>query len=444
MQDVWNKSISSIESAISKQSFDTWIRPTRIIAWGDSEVTIGVPNRFFRDWVADNYSDLIASSLSSAMGQRPAVKFIIDPPIERDEPPPEEDNEPQAFLAPTTYVPPPFLNPKYTFSNFVVGSSNQFANAACMAVADVPAKAYNPLFLYGGVGLGKTHLLHAIAHHILSRDHGVRICYISSERFINDLISSIQHDKMADFRNRYRNMDVLLVDDIQFIAGKDRTQEEFFHTFNTLYESHRQIVVSSDSFPKDIRGLEERLRSRFEWGLIADIQAPDLETKIAILNRNAAVQNIPLPSEVGHLIADRVKSNIRELEGCLLRISAYSSITGRPIDLAMAEEVLEKIFTSRERRITIDAIMRAVAKHFEIRVSDLKSKKRVRSISVPRQIAMFIARIHTKASLPEIGRHFGGKDHTTVIHSYNKIDRLIKIDKETERHIQDIVNMLEE
>jgi chromosomal replication initiator protein len=445
MENAWNESLSHIESNISKQSFDTWIRPTRVVAWSDSEITLAVPNRFFRDWVADNYSDLIASSLSTATGRRPEVKFVVKPPVgeARDAPEGVDEDEPHGPEARPAYVPPPFLNPKYTFSSFVVGSSNQFAHAACVAVADMPAKAYNPLFLYGGVGLGKTHLLHAIGHHALSRDRDVRICYISSERFINDLISSIQHDRTAEFRNRYRSMDVLLVDDIQFIAGKDRTQEEFFHTFNTLYENNSQIVVSADSFPKDIRGLEERLRSRFEWGLIADIQSPDLETKVAILNRKAAEQNIPLPREVAHLIADRVKSNIRELEGCLLRISAYSSITGRPLDQPMAEEVLERIFTRKEHRITIDAIQRTVAKQFNIRVSDLKSKKRIRSISLPRQVAMYISRNHTRASLPEIGRHFGGKDHTTVIHSYNKIDNLIKTDKELEHQINTIISEIE-
>jgi chromosomal replication initiator protein len=446
MQNVWNESLSQIESSISKQSFDTWIRPTRIVAWSDSEVTLAVPNRFFRDWVADNYSDLIAHSLTATVGRQTEVKVIVQPSLEGAGPAvadPDED-EPRATKSDPAYVPPPFLNPKYTFSSFVVGSSNQFANAACVAVADMPAKAYNPLFVYGGVGLGKTHLLHAIGHNVLSRNRGARVCYISSERFINDLISSIQHDRMAEFRNRYRSMDVLLVDDIQFIAGKDRTQEEFFHTFNTLYENNSQIVVSSDSFPKDIRGLEERLCSRFEWGLIADIQIPDLETKVAILNRKASEQNIPISREVAHLIADRVKSNIRELEGCLLRISAYSSITGQPIDQAMAEEVLERIFTRKEHRITIEAIQRAVAKNFNIRVSDLKSKKRIRSISLPRQIAMFISRNHTRASLPEIGRHFGGKDHTTVIHSYNKIDNLIKTDRELEYQINNIIKGLDD
>jgi chromosomal replication initiator protein len=440
MHELWNRGLSRIESLIGKQSFETWIRPTRLVSVGDDEVTIAVPSRLFRDWVADNYSEIIASSLSPLLGKRPTIKFIVEPREEND----KESPTAPAVQVPTRFVPPSHLNPRYTFSNFVVGSSNQFAHAACMAVADMPARAYNPLFIYGGSGLGKTHLLHAIGHQALNRQKGMRICYISSERFINDLISSIQHDRMADFRNRYRGIDLLLVDDIHYIAGKERTQEEFFHTFNTLHESHRQIVISADTFPKEITGLEERLRSRFEWGLIADIQPPDLETKVAILNQKAVEQKIDLPPEVAHLIASKIKHNVRELEGCLLRVSADSSITGRPIDIAMAEEILDRIFASKERRITIDAIQRAVAKAYGIRVSDLKSKRRVRSIALPRQVAMHIARTQTKASLPEIGRHFGGKDHTTVIHSYNKIENLLDTDKELERKINNIIKGLEE
>ena len=443
MHDVWKQSLSKIETAIGKQSFDTWIRPAKLISLEEKEVTISVPSRFFRDWVSDNFSDVIASSLSSVLGRRPVVKFVVEP--RQAEGQLEISGEPTAPApAQPTYVPPTFLNPKYTFSNFVVGSSNQFAHAACKAVADMPARAYNPLFIYGGSGLGKTHLLHAIGHEAFKRERAARVCYISSERFINDLISSIQRDRMGEFRNRYRNMDVLLVDDIHYIAGKERTQEEFFHTFNTLHESHKQIVISADTFPKEIPGLEERLRSRFEWGLIADIQPPDLETKVAILNQKANEQKLNLPADVAHLIASRIKYNVRELEGCLLRISADSSITGRPIDVAMAEEVLDKIFASKEKRITIEAIQRAVAKSFGIRLGELKSKKRVRSIALPRQVAMYIARNNTKASLPEIGRHFGGKDHTTVIHSYNKIDNLVKTDKELDRKITNIVKGLEE
>jgi chromosomal replication initiator protein len=443
MHRIWSQCLKKIESELNRQSFETWIKPTRLVSLENGEATVAVPNRLFREWIEENYSEIISSSISSVMGRRLSVKFVVDSHASDVEEPPTEEYATSEGVRRRDYVPPPFLNAKYTFDNFIVGASNQFAHAASMAVADMPARAYNPLFIYGGVGLGKTHLLHAIGHHILSRTRGVRISYVSCERFVNELIRSLRQDCMDEFRSRYRSIDVLLIDDIHFMAGKDRTQEEFFHTFNELFESHRQIVLSADSLPRDIRGLQERLRNRFEWGLIADIQAPDLETKIAILQHKAKGLNIRLPTDVAHLIAGRVQSNIRELEGCLLRISAYSSITGRPIDLAMAQEVLEKIFAIKERRITIDAIQKAVAKAFGVRVSDLKGKKRVRSISLPRQVAMYIARNHTKASLPEIGRQFGGKDHTTVIHSYNKIEKLVKTDKDLERQIREILKQLE-
>ncbi|MZH46199.1 MAG: chromosomal replication initiator protein DnaA, partial [Nitrospinae bacterium] len=335
------------------------------------------------------------------------------------------------------------LNPKYDFSNFVVGSNNQFANAAALAVASHPAMAYNPLFLYGAVGLGKTHLLHAIGNKIRENNPDSRVRYISAESFTVDLIESIKRDKMPSFRKRYRPLDVLLVDDIQFIAGKERTQEEFFYTFNALYESHKQLVISSDRYPKDIHNMEERLRSRFESGLVADINPPDLETKVAILYKKADFHKKTIPQDVAIFIAGNIKSNIRELEGFLLRVIAYSSFTHRKLDLELTEEVLKDFTLDKNKHFTISNIIKFVAAYYGLKVSDIKSKRRTRDISIPRQIAMFLCREHTKSSLPEIGRQFGGKDHTTVIFSHKKISKLIKENKELETSIQEIINLIE-
>lgn len=434
MKKVWAECLQVIAGKVGSQVFETWFVPIGLSSIDKKSITLSVPNSFFKDWIEEHYFSLIEGVVKEVSQQDLRINMVIE----------NEDLSGQgrgASIKKRGFV--NGLNPNYTFENFVVGPSNQFAHAASLAVSDLPAKAYNPLFIYGGVGLGKTHLMHAISHHVLNKNHNMKIAYISSESFINELIGSIQHDRMVSFRNKYRNMDVLLVDDIQFLSGKDRTQEEFFHTFNTLYESHKQIVVSSDSFPKDIPGLEERLRSRFEWGLIADIQPPDLETKIAILNKKAEKRNIKLPLDVADLIANKIKSNIRELEGCLTRISAFSSLTGSEINLSLAKEILQDMFLKRDRYIDINIIQKAVAKYFGVSVLDLKSKKRDRAVTVPRQIAMYLCRSLTNSSLPEIGKSFGGKDHTTVIHSCKKIEELKKENRKIYTDIENINHLLE-
>jgi chromosomal replication initiator protein len=314
------------------------------------------------------------------------------------------------------------LNPRYTFDTFIVGSSNQFAHAACRAVAELPSRSYNPLYIYGGVGLGKTHLMHAVGHYVLQHDRNLKLTYISSERFMNEMINAVRYDRVIDFRERYRSVDLLLVDDIQFLAGKEGTQTEFFHTFNALYDSQKQIVLSSDCPPHEIPALEERLRSRFEWGLIADIQSPDLETKIAILKKKAETEAVPLPDDVAIYIAGRIKSNIRELEGSLIRLIAYASLTGQEISLSLAQEVLKNILDHDARAVTIEIIQKYVADYYNLKLVELKSRNNSKSVAMPRQIAMYLCKSLTHASLPEIGRSFGGKHHSTVIHSIRKVE----------------------
>jgi chromosomal replication initiator protein len=320
------------------------------------------------------------------------------------------------------------LNPRYTFDTFIVGSSNQFAHAACRAVAEAPSRSYNPLFIYGGVGLGKTHLMHAIGHYVLLHDRNLVLTYISSERFMNEMINAVRYDRLIDFRERYRSVDVLLVDDVQFLAGKEGTQNEFFHTFNALYDSQKQIVLSSDCPPHEIEQLEERLRSRFEWGLIADIQSPDLETKVAILKKKAEAEAVPLPDSVAIYIAGRIKSNIRELEGSLIRLIAYASLTGRELSVDLAQEVLRNVKDHEEKAVTIDHIQKFVSEYYQLKLADLKSRNNSKSIAMPRQVAMYLCKSLTHASLPEIGRSFGGKHHSTVIHSIRKVETLRKVD----------------
>ena len=442
---LWKKCLEKIEEQILPENYTTWFSPTYPRAFDEGLMTIAVPNQFYRKCLIENYRDLIETTLKSVAEKSILVDFCIESEIIAQT---EHINE-----APEVPVTEPIessissvsssLNPKYDFSNFVVGSSNQFAHAAALAVASHPAMAYNPLFLYGAVGLGKTHLLHAIGNKIRENNPDSRVRYISAESFTVDLIESIKRDKMPSFRKRYRPLDVLLVDDIQFIAGKERTQEEFFYTFNALYESHKQLVISSDRYPKDIHNMEERLRSRFESGLVADINPPDLETKVAILYKKADFHKKTIPQDVAIFIAGNIKSNIRELEGFLLRVIAYSSFTHRKLDLELTEEVLKDFTLDKNKHFTISNIIKFVAAYYGLKVSDIKSKRRTRDISIPRQIAMFLCREHTKSSLPEIGRQFGGKDHTTVIFSHKKISKLIKENKELETSIQEIINLIE-
>ena len=389
-----------------------------------------VPNAQFKDWLAENYQAVITEALTEIGRADVQVVFDSEPTASRAPP-----GEPAAGGSATAVA----LNPKYTFESFVVGSSNQFAHAAARAVAEIPSKSYNPLFLYGGVGLGKTHLMHAIGHYIQARNRHLNLLYISSDRFINEMINAIRFDRLPAFRQKYRSIDVLLVDDIQFIAGKDRTQEEFFHIFNALHDAQKQIVISSDCPPRQIPTLEERLHSRFEWGLIADIQPPDIETKVAILRKKAEAERVELPENVALFIASKVRTNIRELEGSLIRLIAYASLTGRDIDLALAQEILRDLLHTDDKPITIEMIQKFVADHYNVKLTELKAKNNSKAVAEPRQIAMYLTKTLTDASLPEIGKGFGGKHHSTVIHSVRKIDTMRKRDPEFDRLINSFV-----
>jgi chromosomal replication initiator protein len=430
MEDLWSKVIDSLKERIGQQNFDIWIKPIHFLSMEGGNVELEVPNRFFKEWIHEHYSPHIRDALSFFTQKPCHLQFRIrnEKMDEKDFISPSLQN--QNTKAPHTFQ--PIFNPKYTFDHFVVGASNQFANAACLAVANLPAKNYNPLFIYGGVGLGKTHLLHAIGNHIF-QNHILpevkKICYLSSEEFTNELINSLRYEKMDEFRNKFRRMDILLIDDIQFIAGKERTQAEFFHTFNSLYEARKQIVVTSDKFPKDIPNFEERLRSRFEWGLIADIQPPDIETKVAILKKKAEIEKISLPNDVAFFLASQIDSNIRVLEGSLIRIGAFASLTKTPVDIQLAKEVLKNIIKLKEELISIDVIQKVISSFFNIKISDLKVKRKTKGYVVPRQIAMYLCRKLTNTSLLEIGEKFGGKDHSTVLHSIKKVEE--KIEKET-------------
>jgi chromosomal replication initiator protein len=430
MEDLWPKVADALREKVGQQNFDIWIKPIHYISGEGEKVELEVPNRFFKEWINEHYSAHIKEAISLLTHMPCQLQFRVRNENTNgkeavSQPLPSQEKH---FLHPLQ----PIFNPKYTFDHFVVGASNQFAHAACLAVADSPAKNYNPLFIYGGVGLGKTHLLHAIRNHIVQ--HRIlpevrKIFYISSEEFTNELINSLRYEKMDEFRNKFRRMDILLIDDIQFIAGKERTQAEFFHTFNSLYEARKQIVVTSDKFPKDIPNFEERLRSRFEWGLIADIQPPDTETKVAILRKKAETENIVLPNDVAFFLASQIDSNIRVLEGSLIRIGAFSSLTKTPIDIQLAKEVLKNIIKPKEEFVSIDLVQKVVSNFFNMKISDLKVKRKYKGYVLPRQIAMYLSRKLTNASLLEIGDKFGGKDHSTVLHSIKKIEQ--KMTKET-------------
>ena len=443
MKEIWNQVLSALSNQLSQKAFDIWIRPLKLLNMRPGLLEMEVPNKFFKDWIAENYQTLIKEALRQITKKSYVLQLHLKE--EKDEkegkPRPPEKGQPLSQIK--TTLREDGLNPSYNFEAFVVGSCNQFAHAAALAVANLPAKNYNPLLVYGGVGLGKTHLLNAIGNHIVQNDPSVKVCSLSSEKFTNELINCIRYEKMTDFRNKYRNKDVLLVDDIQFLGGKERTQEEFFHTFNSLYDSHKQIVITSDKPPKDIPGLEERLRSRISWGLIADIQPPDIETKVAILCKKAEIYNIALSNEVGLFLASQLGSNIRELEGTLTRLRAYSSLTGQDINLSMAKETLKDILSDREKMISIENIQKIVANYYNIKVPDLKSSKKIKIFVFPRQLAMYLSRTMTKSSFPEIGSKFGGKDHSTVIHAVRQIEKKIGEDRETKNVIETIKNELQ-
>ncbi len=418
---LWGRILAALETRIPATSLETWVRPCRLAAVHGDHLRIAAPSRFARDLLAQRHADALQAAAREVLGGSPRVSFEVD----RDPPRPDASAD---APPPGAVASPSGLSARYTFESFVVGNSNQFAQAACQAVADLPSKAYNPLFLYGGVGLGKTHLLHAVGHQVARAYPQMKVLYLSSERFTNELINAIRYDRTAEFRGKYRNIDLLLIDDIQFISGKERTQEEFFHTFNDLYEARKQIVLSSDAAPKEIPEIEERLRSRFEWGLIADIQPPDFETRVAILKKKAEVERVRLGDDVAYLIASRIKANIREIEGSLTRMIAFCALSGREMTIELAQEVLSDLWGEDERVISVDHIQRKVADFFGIKLSDLRAQNRARSVSFPRQIAMYLARQLTHASLSEIGRSFGGKDHTTVLHAVEKIQSLLQDD----------------
>jgi chromosomal replication initiator protein len=445
--NVWNSILAAVEKRINHESYTTWFKPISFLDNDGAAIRLRVPDRVFEDWILNNYRDVFEEAMEEVGVTGIAVHFEVHSPgldgpkmeirtqtafaqkVEASSKPASIRHvQVESVTAATRSIDTEQaelpLNQKYTFGTFVVGSCNQFAHAAALAVADSPSKTYNPLYLYGGVGLGKTHLMCAIGHQIKEQNRHLRLSYISAEKFMNELINAIRYDQTMTFREKYRSIDVLLIDDIQFMAGKERTQEEFFHTFNALYDGQKQIIISSDCPPKEIPTLEERLHSRFEWGLIADIQPPDLETKVAILRKKAESEKLALPDNVAMFIANKIRSNIRELEGSLVRLTALSSLKGEPISLALAQEALKNIVDEEDKAVTIEGIQKIVAEFYNLKVADLKSKSNARTISFPRQIAMYLCKTLTKSSLPEIGREFGGKHHTTVMHSVSKITEL--------------------
>ncbi|MBZ5538993.1 MAG: chromosomal replication initiator protein DnaA [Acidobacteriia bacterium] len=440
--NTWDKFLEHVKPRVNTNTFSTWFQPTRLERVENGTLFVHVPKVVFRRVLTQTYGEIVKAVLHQIGLPTAQVQYVCT----------EEEAAPAHSVAPVVPIRQSKLdfdnaeyqlNTRYTFDTFVVGGSNAFAHAAARAVAEQPSKAYNPLFLYGGVGMGKTHLMHAIGHTIKKRNPAARLTYISAEKFTIEVINSLRFDRMISFRDRFHTVDVLLVDDIQFIAGKERTQEEFFHTFNSLYEQQKQIVISSDCLPKEINSIEERLRSRFEWGLIADIAPPDLETKIAILQKKAENDRFPLPNDVAEFIARSIKSNVRELEGALTRLIAYTSLTGTIVSLATAQQVLKNIIATQEKRVTIEVIQKRVCEHYNLRDQDLKVRSNTRAIAFPRQVAMYLVKQLTTASLPEIGRQFGGKHHTTVLHSINKIEEQRKSDKDLNRTITRLLDVLQ-
>ncbi len=440
---IWTDILNRVETKVNRHSFYTWFKPTVFVAQSEQNVTVQVPNGLFRDWLTKHYSGVISEALCELQQEGLQILFVPASEHSLKTIPATNPSSKQSLktIPSTNPLSPPVvevkptparrggLNPRYTFDSFVVGLSNQFAHAASLAVAEAPSRSYNPLFLYGGVGLGKTHLMHAMGQYLLNQAPDLKLTYISSERFMNEMINAVRYDRILDFRQRYRTIDVLLVDDIQFLAGKEGTQTEFFHTFNSLHDAQKQIVISSDCQPNEIPSLEERLRSRFQWGLIADIQPPDLETKVAILKKKAGAEAVPLPDDVALYIAGKIKSNVRELEGSLIRLIAYASLTGSAISLPLAQEVLRDILGSDDQNVTIEMIQKFIANYYQLRIIDLKSRNNSKTVTLPRQIAMYLSKNLTNNSLPQIGKSFGGKHHSTVIHSIKKIKNQCKNDR---------------
>lgn len=439
--DLWQQVLSVIQTKLSKPSFDTWLKSTKASVFTETQLVVCAPSNFAREWLEGRYKKMIAETVYEYLGRDVDVKFVL----QDTEPPAAKPAQLAASTAPAVAASPEdgghynTLNPKYTFDTFVIGSGNRFAHAASLAVAEAPAKTYNPLFLYGGVGLGKTHLMHAIGNYVLEHNPSARVVYISSEKFTNEFINAVRDNRGEDFRNKYRKIDVLLIDDIQFLAGKEGTQEEFFHTFNALHEERKQIIISSDRLPKEIPTLEDRLRSRFEWGLNTDIQPPDLETRIAILRKKAKAENLDIPNEAMVYIANQIDTNIRELEGALIRVVAYSSLINQDITTHLAAEALKDIIpSSRPKIITIQDIQLRVGEFYNLKLDEFKARKRTKAVAFPRQVAMYLSRELTDYSLPKIGEAFGGRDHTTVIHAHEKITNMLQNDPDLYKVIQAI------
>ncbi|HAA34950.1 MAG TPA: chromosomal replication initiator protein DnaA [Firmicutes bacterium] len=451
LADIWRSVLLEMEKILSKPSYETWLKTTRPLKLQNDTLIVEVPNEFTKDWLQNHYRSTISNAVQKVSNCDYYIQFVTpqssafneqrnrikNHSLNHKASHSDEHMGKKDFSGTCKW-----LNPKYTFESFVIGSSNRLAHAASLAVAEAPSRAYNPLFIYGGVGLGKTHLMHAIGHYVISHNTSEKVDYLSSEKFTNQFINAIRDNKTVEFRNKYRNVDVLLIDDIQFLAGKEQTQEEFFHTFNALHENNKQIVISSDRPPKEIPTLEDRLRSRFEWGLITDIHPPDLETRIAILRKKSLQEGIVIPDDVLTFIAQKVENNIRELEGALIRIIAYASLEDKAINLKIAREALKDFFTQKHKNLTPEEIISTTASYFKITVQDMKSKKRTQNFSLPRQIAMYLCRELTDLSLPRIGEEFGGKDHTTVIHAHKKISANMASDEKLLRYLKDIKNLL--
>ena len=441
IEEAWTKTVTAIGSKVGTQTFDLWFKPLKVIHLHDEQIVLEVPNKFFKEWIEDHYPGIISETMQELLERQVSVKFKVfekkeDPALRKIETKQENRRAKLASLG-------IFLSPKFTFDTFVVGSSNQFANAAARAIADAPGKAYNPLFIFGGVGLGKTHLMNAIGNKIIDNQKNVKLLYAPAEQFTNEFVYSMRNDKMDEFKKKYRSLDVFIIDDIQFIAGKSGTQEELFHTFNALYDSHKQIVFSSDRPPKDISPITERLRSRFGMGLIADIQIPDVETKMAILGKKSEMEGIQLPEDVSYFLASKIKSNIRDLEACMIRLGAHASLTGQIITIEMTKNVLKDLIHEEEKALTVEYVQKTVCEYFGLKVQEIKAKKRTRDIAFPRQIAMYLSKALTDSSLSEIGKNFGGKDHSTVIHACKLIEERRKKDEDFDKKIDYLMKKIQ-
>lgn len=439
LEEIWNNSLLKLEEKVGQNIVDLWFRPIKLTQVKEQQITVDIPNRFFKDWIEDNYPDIIAESIGGILSYPVSVRFKIAEKIDPDVKKMDMRLESRRQKLANRGI---YLNPKYTFQNFVIGPSNEFAHAAAKKVAEAPGRTYNPFFVYGGVGLGKTHLITAIGNAVIDKRPDIAVIYVSAEQFTNEVVSAIRHEKMGELKDKYRNVDLLLLDDIHFIANKTQTQEEFFHTFNAIYERQKQIVISSDRPPKEIGAVTDRLRSRFSMGLIADIQPPELETKVAILQKKAEMEKIYIPEDVAYYLASTVKSNIRELEGCLIRLGAQASLTGRPITKDMAKDILQDLIEEDDRPVTTDHIQKIVCEHFALRIADMKAKKRTKEVALPRQIAMYLSKQLTNLSLNDIGKNFGGKDHATIIYACRQIEDKRAKDEAFNRMVENLLRKI--